>query len=301
MKNYTTYRLRKSIPLQNKMHSENSDMTTPFLKIFLCCFFILFTVNIFSQTRKGIVLSDDTNLRLGFVSVGIIGKNIGTVSDESGNFTIDLDKVYDNDSLRFSAIGYVSKSFLVRQFKEDSIKTVYLIPRIYNLLEVKVTYHKDKEIVLGNPVTTDLLKSGFGYNSLGSELGIKIHVKKEVLIDDININVATCTYDSVIYRLNIYRQADKNEFINILTKPIYFSFTKDRIKSAVTFNLRKYSIVIEGDILVTLELFKDLGEGKLLFYTTYFTGYTYHRQTSEGTWTKSPGIIGMYLHGRVIK
>jgi hypothetical protein len=63
----------------------------------------------------------------------------------------------------------------------------------------------------------------------------------------------------------------------------------------------KYSIIVEGDILVTLELYKDLGEGKLLFYTQYFTGFTYHKKTSEGKWTKAPGEIGMYLHGQVIK
>jgi hypothetical protein len=53
--------------------------------------------------------------------------------------------------------------------------------------------------------------------------------------------------------------------------------------------------------LITLELYKDLGEGRLLFYTQFFTGLTYHKKTSEGKWTKAPGEVGMYLHGELIK
>jgi len=113
--------------------------------------------------------------------------------------------------------------------------------------------------------------------------------------------VAICTYDSVTYRLNIYKTIDNIEYKNILTQPIYISFSKDKIDKPITLALGKYSIIVEGDILVTLELYKDLGQGKLLFYTQYFTSFTYHKKTSEGKWTKAPGEIGMYLHGQVIK
>jgi hypothetical protein len=265
-------------------------------------FFVLFIPGlIFSQSQKGKVLSSETNTGIGFVNVGIIGKNIGTVSDEFGNFTIDLDKIYDSDSLRFSMIGYESKTFLINQFKENPVKEVYLNAKSYNLQEVKVIYHKIREIRLGTPVIYDYLKSGFTNNELGSELGIKIDVKGQVKLKDINLNVATCTFDSVTYRLNIYESIDQTEYKNILTRPIYISFSKDKINKVITFDLSKYSIIIEGNVLIALELYKDLGEGRLLFYTEFFTGITYHRKTSEGIWTEAAGVIGMYLHGQVIK
>jgi hypothetical protein len=264
--------------------------------------FVLFVpILLFSQPQKGEVLSSETNSGIGFVNIGIIGKNIGTVSDELGNFMIDIDKIYDNDSLRFSMIGYESKSFLVGHFKENSNKNVYLNPRSYNLQEVKVIYRKPKEIRLGYPVTSNDLRSGFAYNDLGSELGIMVHARGQVKLNDINLNVAICTYDSVTYRLNIYQAEDQTEYKNILTKPIYVSFSKDKINNVITVDLSKYSIVIEGNILITLELYKDLGEGRLLFHTEFFTGTTYHRKTSEGKWTEAPGVIGMYLHGQVIR
>ncbi|MGD0755481.1 MAG: carboxypeptidase-like regulatory domain-containing protein [Bacteroidales bacterium] len=255
----------------------------------------------FGQTYKGKVLSGETKSGIGFVNIGIIGKNVGTVADKLGYFSIVLDDIYNNDSVRFSMIGYESKSYLVRYFRENSIKTVYLNPKSYYLTEVKIFYHRTKEIMLGTPVTSDALKSGFEDNTLGSELGIMVDTKGQVKLEDINLNVSTCTYDSVTYRLNIYKTVDNVEYKNILTEPIYISFTKDEIRNVITYDLRKYSILIEGDVLITLELYKDLGEGRLLFYTQFFTGLTWHKKTSEGRWTKAPGVIGMYLHGQLIK
>jgi hypothetical protein len=248
-----------------------------------------------------VIVHENNNSGVAFVNVGIIGKNVGTVTNQYGNFSIQLDKIYDKDSIRFSMIGYESRSFLVRAFKDNAIKTIYLGPKSYSLTEVKILYHKAREVRLGTPVLSDALKSGFAENNLGSELGVKIKTRGQVKLEDINLNVATCTYDSVTYRLNIYRTTDKNEYNNILTQPIYISFSKDKIDKPITFELGKYSIIVEGDILVTLELYKDLGEGKLLFYTQYFTSYTYHKKTSEGKWTKAPGAIGIYLHGQVLK
>jgi hypothetical protein len=271
------------------------------IKTGLLLFVLLIPVLTSGQIVKGTVLSKETNTGIGFVNVGIIGRNIGTVSDESGNFSITLDNIYNNDSIRFSMIGYDSKTLLISHFKEDSLKKIYLTPKYYNLLEVKVTYRKAREITLGTEVLADLLRSGFESNDLGSELGIKVDVKKRVKLKDLNLNVAICTFDSVTYRLNIYQLENKTEYKNILAEPIYISFSKDKINKVITFDLTKYSIIIEGDVLITLELFKDLGEGRLLFYTEFFTGSTYHRKTSEGKWTAAPGVIGMYLHGLVLK
>jgi hypothetical protein len=262
-------------------------------------FFVLFiSGSVFSQSQKGKVLSSETNWAIGYVNIGIIGKNVGTVSDEFGNFTINLDNIYNNDSLRFSIIGYEAKSFLVRNFKENLIKNVYLTPVLYDLKEVKVIYHRTKGIRLGTQVLSNSLKSGFANNNLGSELGIKVNVKNRVELKDINLNVAVCTFDSVTYRLNIYQSVNNTGYKNILTEPIYISFSKDKINNVITFDLTKYSIIIEGNVLIALELYKDLGEGSLLFHTEFFTGYTYHKKTSEGSWIKAPGVIGMYLNGR---
>jgi hypothetical protein len=273
----------------------------PNIKTGLLLIFLFIPGVIFSQPVEGRVLSGKTKSGIGFVNVGIIGRNIGTVSDGSGSFRINIENKYDNDSIRFSMIGYESKTIPVVLFKKDSTKTIYLNPRSYYLQEVTVVYHRPKNIRLGTPVTSKDLKSGFADNDLGSELGIALEVRKKVKLKNLNLNVAVCTFDSVTYRLNIYQSENQSEYKNILSEPIYLSFSKDQISKVITFDLSPYSITIEGDVLITLELYKDLGQGRLLFYTTFFTDYTWHKKTSQGDWTKSPGIIGMYLNGLVLK
>jgi hypothetical protein len=275
--------------------------TSRYIRTTLVCFILFSTGEIFGQPQTGTVFSSKTNAGIGYVNIGIIGRDVGTVSNDSGRFNITINKIYDNDSLRFSMIGYESRSFLVSQFRGNPVKDVYLTPRIYDLKEVKIVYSRPRKIILGTEVTADELRSGFAKNDLGSELGIKVKIRKPVKILNLNLNVAVCTYDSVTYRLNIYQTDDLEGYKNILTRPIYISFSKDKIGDVLTFDLREYSIIIEKDALITLELYKDLGEGKLLFYTTFFTGFTCHKKTSEGTWTEAPGVIGMYLNGQILK
>ena len=270
-------------------------------RVTLLLFVLIISEQGYSQTKKGKVLLKDTNSGIAFVNIGVIGGNIGTVTDESGNFSIALDNKYDKDSIRFSMIGYDSKSFLISSFKKDSISVVYLSPKSYKLPELKVVYRKPKEVMLGSPVVSNLLRSGFATNDLGSELGVKIKVRGTVKLKDINFNVAVCTFDSVTYRLNIYELVNETEYRNILTKPIYITFTKDKINNAISFDLKKYSIMVEGDILVALELYRDLGPGSLLFHTEYFTGSTFRRKTIEGAWINMAGVIGIYLNGDMVR
>lgn len=256
---------------------------------------------VFSQSDSGKVLSSETNSGIGYANIGIIGKSVGTVSDDSGNFTINLSNIDNDDTLRFSMIGYKSKTITAGHFKEDSIKMVYLDPITYHLSDVEVIYHKPFEIRIGTPVTSDVLRSGFASNDLGSELGVKVKVRRRLILKDLHLNVGVCTYDSVTYRLNIYQSENGEEYKNILTKPIYISFTKDEIKDLLTFDLREYSIIVEGNVIIALELFKDLGEGRLLFRTEFFTGYTWHRKSNEDKWVESAGVIGLYLHGQSLR
>jgi hypothetical protein len=255
---------------------------------------------IYCQSPTGKVLSGKTNSGISYANICIVGKNIGTVSDAAGNFTINLENIDENDSLRISMIGYESKTYLADYFKTDSTIYIYLNPRLYNLEEVKVVYHRPKLIKIGSEVTSGI-GSGFGYNYLGSEFGIKVNVREPVRIKDLNLNVATCTFDTVTYRLNIYESVNQTEFKNILKEPVYLSFTKDKINKPVTFDLSKYSIIVEGNVLIALELFKDMGDGKLYFYTYLPAGFTYHRKAIEGSWSKASGVIGMFLNGQIIK
>jgi hypothetical protein len=258
-------------------------------------------LSITTQAQEFKVLSSETNNGIGYVNIGVLGKNKGTVTDESGRFTLNFTDIGENDSLRFSMIGYESRTFSVSRLKGDPSGSVFLTPKTYKLPELNIVYPRGKEVMLGTPVLSNALRSGFTDNNLGSELGIKVNIRKRLKIKDINFNVGVCTFDSVTYRLNIYRLSDQEIWENILTQPVYLSFAKNDISKAVTFDLKNYSIIIEGEIIITLEHYRELGEGRLLFLTQFFTGTTWHRKTKESIWTQSPGQVGMYLNGQTLR
>jgi hypothetical protein len=257
---------------------------------------------IYGQEVKGKVLSSAGEAAIAYVNVVVLGKGIGTVSDANGNFNLTLDNEFEHDSLQFSMIGYQSRTVPLSEFRQDSLNEIFLDPMAYDLNEASVSFqaNKLKTIRLGTPVTSDILRSGFSDNTLGSELGIKVNVNCRVKLKDLNLNVSVCTYDSVTYRLNIYQYTDETEYKNILVEPIYISFAKNEAGTEISFDLSRYSIVVEGTVIIALQLYKDLGVGRLLFQTNFFTGSTQFRKTNDAKWAETTGEIGMYLNGYLL-
>jgi hypothetical protein len=66
--------------------------------------FICNTVT-YAQSVTGTVKDAKTGEPLPFVNVGVVGKNLGTVTDDAAVFNLSPDK-YPADSLRISILGY---------------------------------------------------------------------------------------------------------------------------------------------------------------------------------------------------
>lgn len=272
------------------------------MKKFLSYLFLFIPFWINAQEKSGTIYSRETNTEIAYVNIGIIGRNIGTVSDVSGKFKIELDSLYYKDSIRFSYVGYKPLTLLVKDFVENDYSEIYLNLNHYNIEEAIVVGHrKSKPIVLGIVSSPKKNGVGFAYSSLGSEMGINVYLRNNVLIQDINFKILKCPFDTVEYRLNIYKVNKGFITHNILKESIYLKFTKDEISEILSFDLRKYNIILKGNILITLELFKDLGEGKIIFESNFDISNTWCRKTSEGRWYPLPGVPVLYLNGLIIK
>ncbi len=106
----------------------------------ICClswFFLLKITITTAQTTKisGKVLDGLTKERLPFVTINFKGTKIGTSSDFDGNFY--LETYFASDSLRFSLIGYSSKTVFIKKDKSNAL-VVELIASSTDLKEVIV-------------------------------------------------------------------------------------------------------------------------------------------------------------------
>ncbi|MDH6358465.1 carboxypeptidase-like regulatory domain-containing protein [Parabacteroides sp. PF5-9] len=255
-------------------------------KFVLCVFGMLIGHSLWGQKDiSGLVLSGSGKRPIEYVNIGIVGKNVGTVTNEKGEFDLFLESRYENDSLLFSCIGYEPYVAEISEIREG--ETIFLKEMAYNLGEVEVRPKVFKESLLGVKTTSKSISAGFQHNMLGYECGILMQVKKSAILKKVNINVSSCSYDTIFYRLNVYRVKDEKTFENILRKPIYISASKELLEDTFSVDLMPHDITVDGDFLVTLEHIKDLGEGELVFcsskkHTTYF------RKTSQGEWQTAP-------------
>lgn len=257
----------------------------------LFCFLItILAQHVSAQTHiVGTVVKYDSKKPLSFVNVGVIGKDIGTVTDDNGIFILDLTSELDNDSIRISMLGYKAKTFRVGDFKSlitTSNALVALESTSYALKEVKVSNHKFKEKTLGNRTESRSIQGGFKSNQLGCEAGVLIKVKRSpTFVKDFTASITKNTYDTLYFRLNFYNLKDGWPDKNILSQNIVLKTTaKSGLMHA---DLTPFNIMLEEDAVVTLEWLKDLGGTTgLLFSCSLLSGPIYYRQASQGEWKK---------------
>lgn len=270
------------------------------IKLTLFVLLVLIAKISIGQNYSGRIINKDNDQLIKFVNIGVLHENIGTVSDINGNYNLELDQQFDNDSLMFSCIGYERYSIRVLDFKKLKSKNIYLKETMYELNEVIVKPKFFKRKTLGVKTTSKFAQGGFGENKLGYELGILMKNKKTAFLENLNINIANCTFDSIFYRVNVYIVKDKLKFENILKTPIYIELSKNEVKNKVVIDLKPYGITVQGDFLVTLEHVKDLGEGSLNFCSK-LPGKTIYRKSSQGLWEKAPIGISISINAKVEK
>lgn len=240
-----------------------------------------------AQPITGSVISAGDKQPISYVNVGIPGKSIGTVSDKNGRFEIVLDDRYNADSLQFSMVGFNSRRIAVAELRANARPTIELREKVFELSEIVIQPRDYKTKTLGVKTKVKKLSAGFEDNLLGYECGILMKVKKTALIKQVNINIASCSFDKLFYRLNIYEKQDNMDFENILQEPIYITMAREDVKDEIQIDLQARDILVEGDFLVTLEHIKDLGKGHLLFSASIIDK-TYFRKTSMGSWETAP-------------
>lgn len=248
--------------------------------------FIVLSVSIVKgQNYSGKTLNKN-NEAVSYVNIGVLLKNIGTVSDADGFFSLQLKPEYDNDTLMFSCIGYYPFKIKVSDFKQLNNKQIYLSQKVINLKETIIKAKAFKYRTLGVKASSKNIKTGV-VATKGAECGILIKLNKPAMIQTLNLNIAECEYDTVFYRLNIYSVKGNDIDTNVLQSPIYITITKDQIKDFMSFDLKNYNIRVKGDFLITLEYVKDLGPGHIWFCSSLFHA-SYFRETSQAEWMSMP-------------
>ena len=117
------------------------------LLLLSCCILSLFlSLPIGAQTFViGQVIDAATKEPLPYVNIGLLNKNIGTVSDETGYFELEVNTEQNSrDTLRFSMIGFETKSYTLNDFINQNEIEVYLTEKSTALDEVILSSKRKK-------------------------------------------------------------------------------------------------------------------------------------------------------------
>ena len=230
------------------------------MKHLLLLVLVLFlNLQFYGQTIIGYVIDDSNGEPLIYASIGVIETTFGTITNEKGNFRLDVINLPPKSIVRISMIGFKARTFTIDQLISEQ-DTIPLERGTYNLPEVFVS-PGGKLIKLGT--TSFSFKNGFcgwGGNDFGKgwEIGTMIDLgNSPKRLKSLHIRINKQSFDSSLFRLHIRDLADSLPRNELLNTNILISITKE--SGWIAIDLSKYNLVFEGEIALSLEWIKVIG------------------------------------------
>lgn len=269
--------------------------------IFLTLLLLVQPISLPVDTAEGQVFDKATGQPLGYVNIGIKGTTIGTVSDESGYFTLSLLNQPTDAQVRFSIIGYKPKVMPVKELTGDFHK-ISLNPERLELEDITVSKSRLRKKEKGNKTTSKRIITGWNKYILGGERGIRIKVgRKPIYVQSLHFHIANNGFEEVLVRVHFRSFREDRPFEHVFNKDILVPV---KIESGwVDVNLEEYNLVIEEDVAVTLQPVERKGHcagGRNCFQISldilklFTTDWLVYKMSSEANWrikkSYSPGI-----------
>lgn len=242
------------------------------------------TGNFFIRGR----IIDFENKPIPYANIGVKEKDIGTVSNASGDFELKIPKKYRSEKLEISSIGYQSQILSMQELTstENNKYIEIKLATIYQQLQDVVIIPKEfRTRVLGNTTTSKFLSGGFSSNDMGAEAGTRIKIKKPSYLKKVNFNLSYNKLDSIKVRLNIYAMHNGKPGENILPENIFININNKQTGN-ITIDLSKYDLLVKDDILIALQMIEAKGDvmASIFISSSLLGSPTYYREASQATW-----------------
>lgn len=126
-----------------------------------------------------------------YASIGVINRNLGTVADTLGNFSLKIPAEFIDDSIRISSIGYVAKTFAVKDI-QNIPDTILLADDVRMLNEVVVKPVRIKHKTAGRKSTGGFIYIEIeGNRAAGQGLATPLKVKERAWLKELGFTLKT--------------------------------------------------------------------------------------------------------------
>ena len=106
------------------------------INIFFCFSLQLFAQDNSNGLLNGVIYDSNSQQPLMYATVFVLNSNIGVISNEQGQYTIDISSLELKDSVRFQYMGYQIKDVVISHLLHSS--DVYLEENIINISETLI-------------------------------------------------------------------------------------------------------------------------------------------------------------------
>lgn len=260
------------------------------------CLFSLFLVLqitscIFAQTRVSGRLINTQQQPLGYVSIGIAGTSVGTVSDEQGSFELFLPA---EGEVLFSLIGYRPLKISTTTLKtRKPDQPIVLEEQPFQLPEIRISNREQVTKTIGGEKVNTSMSTNFAIGSkpsqnLGAEIGRKFNLPKAACRLEKYRFYLQSNFESVKFRVNVYSLKDME---NLLPQNIYYA-TMGKVNGWIEVDLTPYDIVINEDVVVSIQWIESKGKGSYLQMPIQMPALAvhYYKYGSQDKWKKFNGM-----------
>ena len=269
-------------------------------------FILSSAIHVFAQTLSreniilnGKVLDKETNLPLAYVSIGVLNKSQGTVSDTLGHFAFSITNENLSDTLQFSIVGYVSLRIAVKDFLSNADKSTKLTVNVTQLADVTVTSSSPRnntEIIgrqgSGKLTQISIHNKTSADETIGSEMGMLYKTNKQnAILKDFNFYISANNFNYIKFRVNIYSLKNGMPDSLMCNKQIFA--TADNFKTGwAKIELEKYNIKVANEFVVTVQWIESRMEHKekpitiVPFAATPFSKSCFVRIASQDKWIR---------------
>lgn len=208
-----------------------------------------------AQLHTAIIrVKSESGKLLPFVAVGIPGTSIGTMTDEQGMAQLFSETAIN--LVRASCIGYKSLEF--QPFKFPDTVEITLKEVRYELPVATIKAGKLKKITFGlekerTKLYTNFAIQGKPRQNLGAAMGKIIDFGKEShCLDRFRVFLATCTFDTIWLRLNIYEAEEHEPGAPLIQEGILIPVVGVR-SGWVNVSLANRQLCVSGTVFFSLE------------------------------------------------
>lgn len=239
----------------------------------------------------GTIVDKETGEPLPYVNIGILNRERGTVSNQDGRFNLEFTEENEGDTIRISSIGYRAQDIRIQDLNNSEQISIRLEEQPGELNEIVIPVKGLRSKTLGNKTQSKFMSTGFSYDQLGAEMGVRINIRRSPTYVDAFHSFITYNRLSSrsVFRVNFYSVKKGKPDRNLLKSNILVGIDPKQT-GVISVDLKPYDIVLHEDVIVTLEWVENIGEnnkGEAIFFSlAILNSGTLYKRSSQAKFKK---------------